>query len=952
MEVVIGLIGFAFLGVIVAGSVIAIANAALPKRVRELRNEVRTLESRLQALETFHAAEQNPATESEPLPDYPPEPEPDHQDLNPETEETPRAYHPALRRFSRLEGRFAGYWTGILGVLALVAGFSFLAVLTALRLGEFSRFLMLCVVALLFYGGSVAIRRRSGGELFAAWFRSAAGALVLFACVGASAVPWLRWVQSEPHGYALLAAGLAVNLWFALNGPYQLFAAFHTLISLTALAVAPPQITVLAAAAIVTAISTLPRRQDGRPVHTLVSETVFFAFVVLWTIRHPGSPLVAEGVALGALIMGLMPVLLGPYLFRDTGSSVMTLTSRGAAWLFLAAGTLGVGQSLPQISLVFLVLALAAYLPGRFFAPPGTSVRVLDTTAGLVLAVLAGVTLVRLDLDLYSAVAVAAGVALLAAFDLRREHLPVTIALSVATALTGVLAVGWYIAVPPFPVVSVRPQEPGAAAVVTALIALASLSEGRFLFLQRRTPGRLLAVIFLLAALGLMAAVRSIEGAPLWLRYSGVAVLPLAAVAAVVARGAGKTSWFPLGVVALAVVAHITALAGAPGLSVLPMGERVLHGVLLMAFAVVAAGAPSRVGSLPGVLLAAADMALLISVVTAPREPWVGLALWTLSAAGLYGGRSLLVSRRGELAHSVAVAGGGTALAAALISLFSLVDGSAAEQTSARVLLAALVTATLVLWGRRSTAGPRAPRRVFIVSAVVFLLVAAGAEARREYIGVILTVLAPLLLLAGFRGPRFLRMLFPLSTGVFWLSLVFLAVPALFSGTLFAGTLRVTVFSGEWYRAVVAAGFAAGYLALSWTLRSHWRLPVEEEGPAAARWKEAVGAHLYPALFLPFFVTLGFFFGFTFSGPVLTALLIIESFLVFSLGILLSEKSFRPFAYGLLVVSLARLILLDMAEADTLERALVFLIAGAVLLGMNWMYNRFRPPAQDAAKDR
>ena len=103
----------------------------------------------------------------------------------------------------------------------------------------------------------------------------------------------------------------------------------------------------------------------------------------------------------------------------------------------------------------------------------------------------------------------------------------------------------------------------------------------------------------------------------------------------------------------------------------------------------------------------------------------------------------------------------------------------------------------------------------------------------------------------------------------------------------------------------------------------------------------ALATHRNLAVFVPFFVAAGFYFIWSFSGPALTALYIIESFAIFVLAIALKEKIFRPFAYGLIGFCLVRLIFFDMAAADTLERAVVFIIAGAVLLGMNALYNRF-----------
>ena len=134
------------------------------------------------------------------------------------------------------------------------------------------------------------------------------------------------------------------------------------------------------------------------------------------------------------------------------------------------------------------------------------------------------------------------------------------------------------------------------------------------------------------------------------------------------------------------------------------------------------------------------------------------------------------------------------------------------------------------------------------------------------------------------------------------------------------------------------------------------RVPGERPGFRALRIRIAVRRNL--VLLLPFFAAIGLFFAWSFSGPALTTLYIITSFTVFALGIGLKEGLFRPLSYGLLAYCLVRLVFFDMARADTLERAVVFIIAGAVLLGMNWLYNRFgvgeegaEAPAEDPGRE-
>ncbi|MFW6364136.1 MAG: DUF2339 domain-containing protein, partial [Spirochaeta sp.] len=96
-------------------------------------------------------------------------------------------------------------------------------------------------------------------------------------------------------------------------------------------------------------------------------------------------------------------------------------------------------------------------------------------------------------------------------------------------------------------------------------------------------------------------------------------------------------------------------------------------------------------------------------------------------------------------------------------------------------------------------------------------------------------------------------------------------------------------------------------------------------------------------LLLPLFAALGLGFVFELNGPGLTAILLVESLLIFSAGIFTRDRIFRPAAYALLLAGLARMLLIDLARSDTLSRAVIFILAGLCLLGINWLYNRWGP---------
>ncbi|OON67412.1 hypothetical protein [Hymenobacter sp. CRA2] len=194
-------------------------------------------------------------------------------------------------------------WTGILGAVILVTGVGFLGVYTALRLAPIYRFFLINGFALSLLGVQYYLRTKPFAAQLRVWLQSSAAAIFLFTCVGAVSIPGLRWV-STPFDYALLFAGAAVNLWLAWNSSREAVATLHGTLSLVALAVLPPTLVTLAAAAAVTAFAILITYRQRWRYQLLLSILSFFAFHVFWHSQLPQP--VSSGVRFGAIGLVLL----------------------------------------------------------------------------------------------------------------------------------------------------------------------------------------------------------------------------------------------------------------------------------------------------------------------------------------------------------------------------------------------------------------------------------------------------------------------------------------------------------------------------------------------------------------------------------------------------------------------------------------------------------------------
>lgn len=194
-------------------------------------------------------------------------------------------------------------WTGILGAVVLVTGVGFLGVYTALKLAPVYRFLLINLFAASLLGAHYYLRRKSFGAQLAVWLQSSAAAIFLFTCVGAVSIPGLRWVEA-PLSYLLLFAGAAVNLWLAWNSSREAVSSLHGILSLVALAVLPPTLLTLGAAAAVTAFAIgITYRQRWR-YQLLLSIVSFFGFHLYWHAQL--TPPLASGLRLGAMALVLL----------------------------------------------------------------------------------------------------------------------------------------------------------------------------------------------------------------------------------------------------------------------------------------------------------------------------------------------------------------------------------------------------------------------------------------------------------------------------------------------------------------------------------------------------------------------------------------------------------------------------------------------------------------------
>jgi len=171
----------------------------------------------------------------------------------------------------------------------------------------------------------------------------------------------------------------------------------------------------------------------------------------------------------------------------------------------------------------------------------------------------------------------------------------------------------------------------------------------------------------------------------------------------------------------------------------------------------------------------------------------------------------------------------------------------------------------------------------------------------------------------------------------YWVSVVDMAVVM--------STLEVP--SNRWFDQPEFTSLVAIALQVAYVAWAHPRLRLEGltiPAPIGALGRlgglVATRRNLY--VYYPLFAGVALFLYWRFDRSVLTLLWATEAFVVFGLSAWLRENQFRYVALAGLAACLARLVLIDMAEANLALRGVVFIGVGSLMLGMNAIYNRYR----------
>ncbi|MCP5046092.1 MAG: hypothetical protein GY940_02900, partial [bacterium] len=307
---------------------------------------------------------------------------------------------------SRIEKQFIDNWAGILGSIIMVMGAAFLSIYAALKMAPFYRFLMLTGFAGLLFTVFFVLRTRSKWLKLAQWLRSSGCAVFLFGCLGSGYIPGLKWIDSPVYALGLLLIGVLLNLVIGTISGNQLFTSFHSIISLTALAIAPQSQLTLAIAVSISLLQVFITYRGRWEYHLLVSITVFLAYHLYWAYSmhlfsiSPIPPnLKLTGIAATAVLGIATAFVHYRELYGSRSFDGLPFIVHLLNWFYMAAGFYLYSTGSKWNTFVLAAASLAAFFLSR--RAKTLAIRwlfITDTLIAQTLALLAVFTLQRWDL--------------------------------------------------------------------------------------------------------------------------------------------------------------------------------------------------------------------------------------------------------------------------------------------------------------------------------------------------------------------------------------------------------------------------------------------------------------------------------------------------------------------------------------------------------------------------
>jgi hypothetical protein len=872
-----------------------------------------------------------------------------------------------VRIFGALERQLAENWTGIMGAVITVIGAGFLGVYAALRMAPVYRFILLVIFAGALYATSLFLRSKPSWARAASWVRSTSGAILLFASLGAGSIPGIKWIDGGVYAMALLAAGIAVNIYLGFSGGAQVFASLHAVLSLCALGVAPQSLLTLMIAGIVVLAGVAVTFRVRWEYHLLVTIAGFLAYHLYWffSMDYNTVPLPPQvrfaGIAATAVIGAAACLVHYRAVYRSPGFEPLPFIAHLSNWLFLAAGFLIYSTGSKWNTIILGAAAVIAFILSRRARTIGIGwLHATDSMVSLCFSLYALYTLYRWELDAAFISALIYTQVLVYLYIMLRERERLLARIGIYLHYLSALA---------FMAIIIDPVDTADASLIvknTSMITVVLLLEIFFHKISTGGMGMELDTISFrsnsndrpVSIGGILIALLVFTLYAYLQRYAWSACALAAAAAFIIfLRWRWKSRGLWPGIVFMLAGLHIMGIYHIADSLKGQALESALYGLpILFADYAAVMFADSKPGkgflTRTGIYLFAAQLAYLCYAVTAGISPFVPGLLWLMLSA-VYLEASLRLSVRRHAGHSRSSSPrflypAGCIFVALFIARHLLVHlQSEAYLGPVKVRLLIELFAILVLFYWASAKLPKDAaafeepgRRLhpsFWETFIIFCVLTVAMELPTEWHPVAWAASGILLFAAAMKIPGTLSRFRFYSLILFWASAFHIA----FISTTGA-TPSNRLLDQSWAGGLAGLAVQLCYILLFYRNEGLGGTTFPFSLPRTEMLVNRVQQRRNLFIYYPFFAAVALFLYWSFDRSMLTLLWVIESFAIFVLSLALRDSHFRYLSMATLSACLIRLVFYDLSRSPTLTRALVFIGVGLIMLLMNVLYTRYR----------
>ena len=877
----------------------------------------------------------------------------------------------AIILFKRFEHIFIESWIAVIAVVILVAGISFFGIWASTRISPVFRFWLIVGSAMVIGGLSVFAGRYEKFHSLAVWLRSAAAAIYLFAALGAGGIPGIQWIESPLMALLMLISGILVNIILAFIGRKQIFSSLHIVLGIIAVSIAPQSVVTLIVATVVTFSGIAISFRKKWDIHHLISSLFYFGFIIFWGFNVDPTNDFYNISALSVIVVTSLITLFIHYrrIYADSDFEVTPLVVHLVNWLFLSVGLI---KFSPETDFVYIPLFISGvllfFLAGRAKKLKIGWLYAIDTLISQLIILLAVISLIQFDLSnmLIIFLVLVESIGFLLIIWREKEYFVHTIAFSVSSlAALALLFTG---------LEQFLKYGSTEFLIYSGLFTLSAVSMSFYLLFIAGTNIDLVVSGGIIRKKILSVVHKTnlnIQGALIPLLVLGVYLLILSSDISTDYFGP-DTFVIPLFIALLAVKYRLKNLGMKIGIAIFIVLETAIA-LLFIAFEVESSFFPMLIFSLPimgmslsllvyslkkqggiheripGIYLLTIHLLFISNFIFDGSRTffsglsWLSLAIIFLISSNMLKPGRLSENMIGRLKKGLINGGYLFLISFVLRFLFFDIhkDTMLLVTVKAEYLLEIAAFTIMGLWFFLN----RSRRLIdlfFLEIALVFLIIVLFFEVPVTVLPLVFMVLSIVLLLVGLILKKNLSRLRIISVVPAWISaflIAFVTSPYLTSSLSYSDT--------AWIMSALGIFLQFIYLILfHFTHKSdEIRFPVKLLGLEKVINKLVSGENIF--LYYPVFASVLFFFIWSFSGAVLTALISLEALLILVLSIVIKEDSFRYTALGGILVSIIRLVFFDLREAEIFVKAIAFIFVAVIMLIMNVLYNKFKDRIED-----